>query len=440
MTVSIALFTRDLRVSDNPVLTAAHRDGAVVPLFVLDSGLLATGFAAPNRAAFLAAALRELDAELRSLGGRLIVRRGAVVDEVERLVAEVGARRLHLAADVSGFSRRREDALRQRLARHDCAVHVHAGSITVVDPDTLTPSSGRDHFAVFTPYFRRWAEAHRRTPLGTPRTLSLPRLAAAPLPEPAEICAGAASPQLAVGGCATGRKLVRDWLSGPVAGYARDSDLLAADATSRLSPYLHFGCVSPAELVHRADLSDAGGHAFVRQLAWRDFHHQLLAARPAAAWSDYRPRPVPWQDNAAAVAAWQAGRTGMPIVDAGMRQLLAEGWLPGRARLIAASLLSKSLRVDWRIGAAHFLHWLVDADLANNQLNWQWVAGTGTDTRPNRVLNPLRQALRYDPDGAYVRRWVPELAALPGPAIHRPWRENIDTATYPAPLIECAGM
>ncbi|WP_328405141.1 cryptochrome/photolyase family protein [Nocardia sp. NBC_00403] len=441
MTVTIALFTRDLRVRDNPVLIAAYREGAaVVPLFVVDEKILSGRIPSPNRAWFLAAALGELDAELRSIGGRLVVRRGDVVTEVDRVVAEVHADSVHIAADVSGYSRRREDALRVRLERRSCLLHTHAVSITAADPEELVPSTGRDHFAVFTPYFRRWAQAHRREPLGRPRKLSLPKVAGLPLPEPNDICVGATSPQLSVGGETTGRKIMRDWLSGPIGGYERSNDDLSADATSRLSPYLHFGCVSPVEVVHRVDMSTADGHAFARQLAWRDFHHQLLAARPDTARSDYRPRQIGWRDDPQAVEAWREGRTGYPVVDAAMRQLRAEGWMPGRARLITASFLSKSLRVDWRIGADHFLRWLVDADLANNQLNWQWAAGTGTDTRPNRVLNPLRQAERYDPGGAYVRRWIPELAHLPAATIHTPWRENINPADYPAPIIDCVGM
>ncbi|MEV0295477.1 deoxyribodipyrimidine photo-lyase [Nocardia sp. NPDC050710] len=441
MTITIALFTHDLRVRDNPVLTAAHREGVtVVPLFVVDERILSGRHVSPNRARFLAAALGELDAELRAIGGRLVVRRGEVVDEVDRVAAEVHADSVHIAADVSGYSRGREDALRERLARRSCLLHTHTASITAVDPEELLPSTGRDHFAVFTPYFRRWAQAHRRTPLRKPRELAMPRITSAPLPEAAQLCAGASSPELEVGGETTGRKLLRDWLAGPIADYYRRSDDLAADMTSRLSPYLHFGCVSPVELVHRVDLSTEGGHAFARQLAWRDFHHQVLAARPDAAWRPYRDRPIAWRDDPRAVAAWRAGRTGFPIVDAGMRQLRAQGWMPGRARLIAASFLVKSLRVDWRIGASHFLRWLVDADIANNQLNWQWVAGTGTDTRPNRVLNPVRQAERYDPDGVYVRRWIPELADLPGRRALTPWRANVDPADYPAPIIDCVGM
>ncbi|MFD3459000.1 cryptochrome/photolyase family protein [Nocardia fluminea] len=435
MSVAIALFTRDLRVHDNPVLTAAAREAdRVVPLFVVDHALVPDR-CPPNRAHFLAAALTDLDEELRALGAELVVRRGAVADVIDEVIAETGATSVHLAEDVSRYSRQRERALRRNP---DIAVHCHSGSITATSAE-LVPSTGRDHFAVFTPYFRRWSAAHRRTPLQPPRSLSVPKIHSEPLPQATDLSSGEPSPQLHVGGESTGRALLRDWLDGPVSGYARDNDDLAADATSRLSPFIHFGCVSPTEVVRRVDTATDGGLAFARQLAWRDFHAQVLAARPDAAWSDYRKRVDAGPDDEQAVAAWREGRTGYPIVDAGMRQLHAEGWMPGRARLIAASFFAKSLRQDWRVGAAHFLHWLVDGDLANNQLNWQWVAGTGTDTRPNRVLNPLRQADRYDPEGVYVRRWLPELADLPGASIHRPWRADVAPQDYPAPIIDCVG-
>lgn len=438
--VGIVLFTRDLRVRDNPALAAGCRAAKVVPLFVLDDTILAGRASTPNRAAFLAAALAELDGELKGMGGRLVVRRGTVVDEVDTIVDQVGADVVHIAADVSGYSRRRENALRERLGRRGCELRVHEASVTTVAPEAVVPSTGRDHFAVFTPYFRKWMDVHRRAPLPRPHAMTLPRIAAGDLPTVDSICRGETSPELAVGGETTGRKLLTEWLSGPVEDYAARSDDLVADATSRLSPYLHFGCLSASEVLHRTDVTGEGGSAFARQLAWRDFHHQLLAARPAVAWKDYHDRSIQWREDPRAVEAWSEGRTGYPIVDAGMRQLRAEGWMPGRARLIAASFLTKSLRVDWRIGADHFLRWLVDADLANNQLNWQWVAGTGTDTRPNRVLNPLRQAERFDPDGVYVRRWVPEVAELAGAAAHRPWRENGGVAGYPGPMIDFVGM
>lgn len=184
-----------------------------------------------------------------------------------------------------------------------------------------------------------------------------------------------------------------------------------------------------------------GADAFVRQLAWRDFHHQVLAARPDAAWEDYRTRHDRWRSDEDEVEAWRAGRTGYPLVDAAMRQLAYEGWMHNRGRMLVACFLTKTLYADWRVGARHFLDLLVDGDLANNQLNWQWMAGTGTDTRPNRVLNPVIQGKRFDPRGAYVRRWVPELAELADGEIHEPWkltgprRAAID---YPDPLVDLA--
>lgn len=432
MTVAIVLFTRDLRVHDNPTLAAAvRRAPEVVPLFVLDDAIASSNFNAPNRARFLAAALGDLDGELRRRGGRLVVRRGKVVDEVARVVAETSATEVHIAADVSGYSRRREQRLRDGLRHLGCTLYVHAGSITVADPSELRPSTGRDHFAVFTPYYRRWRELPLRRPILPPLRLSVPRIGGESLPLPESVCAGSASPGLRVGGEHVGRALLEHWLAGPIRNYHERSDDLAADATSHLSPYLHFGCVSATEILTRLDYSDPGAQAFARQLCWRDFHHQVLAARPDAAAADYRPRGTHWTTDERVVQAWRDGRTGYPIVDAGMRQLLAQGWMAGRSRLIAATVLTKTLRVDWRIGAAQFAHWLVDGDIANNQLNWQWAAGTGTDTRPNRTLNPLRQAERFDPHGEYVRRWIPELAHLEGKDIHQPGKHSVPPSVYP---------
>ncbi|WP_316528799.1 cryptochrome/photolyase family protein [Kitasatospora brasiliensis] len=423
MTVSIALFTQDLRLHDNPVLHAARAAAdQVVPLFVLDPAVADAGFAAPNRQAFLADCLADLDASLRRIGSRLTVRRGEPAEQTARVAAEAGATTVHLAAGVSGFAQRREARLRALFGDR---LHVHDASVTVVPAGRITPA-GRDHYAVFTPYFRAWQQAPRRTVLGAPRAIDTPGGLGGERPAPV----GPLSPALPPGGESAGRRRWRRW---DVDGYAAAHDDLAADATSRLSPYLHFGCLSPTELVERAlRQGGEGAQAFVRQLAWRDFHHQVLAARPDAARRDYRPRGDLWHRDEREAEAWRQGRTGYPIVDAGMRQLAEEGWMHNRARLLTAGFLAKSLYLDWRIGAAHFLSLLVDGDVANNQLNWQWVAGTGTDTRPNRVLNPLRQADRYDPDGAYVRRWVPELAGLPGRSAHRPWPAGAD---YPPPLI-----
>ncbi|MFJ8043394.1 cryptochrome/photolyase family protein [Kitasatospora sp. NPDC096147] len=422
MTVSIALFTQDLRLHDNPVLHAARTADTTVPLFVLDPAVDKAGFAAPNRMAFLADCLADLDRELRRRGSRLILRHGDPAEQAARLAAETGAAEVHVAAGVSAFAHRREARLRELLGDR---LRVHDASLTVVPAGAVTPA-GKDHYAVFTPYHRAWQQAPRRAVLGAPRVLRLPDdVTSEPLPT-----ADGTSPGLAAGGESAAREHWKRW--DPDA-YAELHDALAADGTSRLSPYLHFGCLSANELADRATAhGGAGAEAFVRQLAWRDFHHQVLAARPEAAHRDYRSREDRWHQDEAEAEAWRQGRTGYPIVDAGMRQLRHEGWMHNRARLLTASFLVKSLYLDWRIGARHFLSLLVDGDVANNQLNWQWTAGTGTDTRPNRVLNPLRQADRYDPDGAYVRRWVPELAHLPGAAIHRPWGHAPD---YPDPIV-----
>ncbi|MGW4532369.1 cryptochrome/photolyase family protein [Nocardia sp. NPDC004340] len=442
MTTSIVLFTRDLRVHDNPALAAACReDKSVVPLFVLDTDLLARIGDAANRLRFLCSALSELDDELGARGGRLVVRHGRVVDEVVRAAREVGAQAVHLAADGTPYSRKREDALREQLSSAGCELRVHGRSITAVDPGAIRPDTGRGHYAIFTPYFNRWLETPLRRPVPPPVTVTVPEVESEAIPGAADLDAGPGSPHLAVGGETTGRKLLEQWLSGPVRRYQEEKDVPAADGTSRLSPYLHFGCLSVTEIVTRTPATDPGALAFLRQLAWRDFYHQVLADEPRVAVADYKAVSAePWRSDPRGVAAWQAGQTGYPMVDAGMRQLLAEGWMPGRARLIAASFLVKTLRVDWRIGAEHFERWLVDGDVANNRLNWQWMAGTGTDTRSSRVLNPLRQADRFDPEGDYVRRWLPELAQLPGAEIQRPWRAGVLAADYPPPIVEFNGM
>ncbi|MEU8759282.1 deoxyribodipyrimidine photo-lyase [Streptomyces sp. NPDC048659] len=442
MTVSVVLYTSDLRVHDHPPLKAALQGAEeVVPVFVRDPAVDRAGFAAPNRLAFLADCLADLDRELARRGGRLVLREGDTVEEVLALVRRTEADEVHMAAGVTAFAGDREARLRKALEGDGRRLYVHDGVVTVVPPGDVLPQ-GSDHFAVFTPYHRRWSAEPVRTPLPAPKALRVPSgVRSAPLPSRAAVAG--VSPALAVGGESAGRARLASWLGEHLDAYEDRHDDLAGDVTSRLSPYLHFGALSATEAVHRAGRrGGAGAAAFVRQLCWRDFHHQVLAARPGAAGADYRPRRDHWRRGAEAdadFAAWREGRTGYPIVDAAMRQLAHEGWMHNRGRLITASFLTKTLRIDWREGARHFLGLLVDGDVANNQLNWQWAAGTGTDTRPNRVLNPVRQARRYDPDGAYVRRWVPELAGLDGPAVHEPWRlVGLDRASldYPDPLVD----
>ncbi|MEY9875230.1 deoxyribodipyrimidine photo-lyase [Streptacidiphilus sp. MAP12-33] len=439
MTVRICLFTRDLRLADNPVLFASSAGGrqAVVPVFVSDPAVEAAGFAAPNRLAFLHDSLADLDRGLRACGSRLVVRGGAVDETVARLVKETDAGEVHLAADHSSFARAREERLRAAVGAVGARVVAHEAVVTAVAPGAVTPT-GSDHYAVFTPYLRRWVQEPQRRPLPPPRQLlTPPEPASDPLPVRPD--AALLSPELAAGGERAARDRMGRWLEHHLDAYEDEHDTLVHDLTSRLSPDLHFGCLSATELVHAARAAgSAGAHAFERQLAWRDFHHQVLAARPDAARADYRPRHDRWREDDQELRAWQEGRTGYPLVDAGMRQLRAEGWMHNRARMVTASFLSKTLGLDWREGARWFLSLLVDGDVANNQLNWQWVAGTGTDTRPNRVLNPVAQARRYDPDGAYVRRWVPELARLTAPAIYEPWRLPAALRAelgYPPPLV-----
>ncbi|MGI5400121.1 cryptochrome/photolyase family protein [Streptomyces sp. CA-135486] len=441
MSVAVMLFTSDLRLHDQPALCAAVREAdEVVPLFVLDRGVRQAGFDAPNRRAFLADCLAALDAGLHERGGRLVIRAGEVVEQVCRVVVESGARVVHIAGGSSAYALRREGRLREALKAIRCDLRVHDAVVTALPPGRVTPVD-RDHFAVFTPYFRKWAAAGLRDALAAPRAVPVPELAGLPLPRRTTVAG--TSPGLPRGGEPEARQRLRSWLdaeSGGIGSYHQRRDDLVGPATSRLSAHFHFGTLSATEVVQRArGKGGPGAEAFVRQLAWRDFHHQVLAARPGVAHADYRAHGDHWLRDEKEITAWREGRTGSPIVDAAMRQLRHEGWLPNRTRMLVASYLTKTLYVDWRVGARHFLDLLVDGDIANNQLNWQWAAGTGTDSRPNRILDPLAQAKRFDPHGDYVRLWVPELEGLTGPAVHQPWKlDGLERARldYPDPLVD----
>ncbi len=379
----------------------------VVPLFVFDRDLPATS---ANRFGFLCQSLVDLDAALHERDALLVVRRGDWVQETLQLAYEARASTVHVARDVSGYARRRVARLRRAAEPVGVEVVEH-DTVTVVAPDALDKP-----YLVFTPYWKRWLAAPWRTPERVAPALSVPgNIESVVIPD-------ASPPGDWVGGETAGLARLKAWTARGLAPYEHIHDDPAVDATSRLSPYLHFGCVSPLEVAAR--LRDrAGGDAFVRQLCWRDFFAQLLWSRPELGRADLRParasRPV---DDPDALAVWKEGRTGYPLVDAGMRQLRAEGWMHNRVRMVTASFLTKDLGIDWRAGAAHFMELLVDGDVASNQLNWQWVAGTGTDTNPHRVLNPTRQAERFDPEGVYTRRWIAEL----------------DTTRYPAPIVDHA--
>jgi deoxyribodipyrimidine photo-lyase len=411
----IVLLHRDLRLRDHPALAAAAAADVVVPLFVLDPALRVS----IRRRRVLVACLADLRASLRKRGADLVIRRGDPVEAAMRVATEVGADGIELCADVSAYARQRERRLAQACAGERVALTRHAG-VTLVAPGAVHPAGG-DHYRVFTPYWRAWQRQPWRERAPTPRRLRLPAgIAPGQLPDHGPLPQGY--------GESVARQVLTRWAE-RAGDYETTRDQLDIAGTSRLSVHLHFGCVSPLSVASACrDYPD-----FLRQLCWRDFYHQVLAGFPELPHRAYRPGVVErWRYHAETLTAWQQGRTGVPIVDAGMRQLADEGYLPNRARLITASYLTKLLGLDWRDGARWYQRRLVDADVANNYGNWQWVAGTGNDTRPYRGFNPIRQAHRFDPHGDYVRRWVPELADLAGPAIHEPWRHG--GRGYPPPL------
>ncbi len=439
MRTALVLFTRDLRLHDQPALAAAAAADHVVPVFVFDESILRSRYAAPNRVAHLREAVEDLRRSLQGRGGDLVIRRGQVVEEVAEIVRAAEVDEIHLSDDVSAYARKRLGAVCAVADDLDVAVHTHPG-VTVVAPGAVTPSSG-DHFKVFTPYWRRWAEVDHREPVAAPSRIALPPgLEAGSLPALGDLVEGEPAAERRGGGETRAREDVDAWFEHGIETYESDRDLLAEEGTSRLSAHLHFGTISPAELAARIDRRKRGHDAYLRQLCWREFNHQLLAARPDLPREDYRSQGDRWIDDEDAFAAWREGRTGYPVIDAGMRQLVRTGYLHNRARMLVASFLTKHLRIDWRRGAWHFMDHLEDGDLANNFGGWQWVAGTGTDSRPNRLFNPVTQAQRYDPEGTYVRRYVPELADVDAGTIHAPWEADgtLLAVDYPPPLVDHA--
>jgi len=428
------VFTRDLRLADNPALTAAAQAGAVVPLFVWDQQILRSVSENASRLGFLLDSLRDLDRGLREAGAALVSRTGPWAKTVIEIARSAGATRIHLAADVSGYAATRLESLRQAAEGTGIAVACHPG-ITAVELAAVRGAGG-GAYQVFTPYYRRWLAAGWRRVLPAPARITLPDgITPGRLPRLGDLSAALRAADVLPGGESAGLARLAAWSAGRLAGYGRLHDDLAADATSRLSAYLHFGCVSPLALA--AQMRERpGGAAFVRQVAWRDFFCQVLASRPDAARRDHRDRGDDWRDDPEALAAWQQGRTGYPVVDAAMRQLAREGFMHNRARMIVASFLTKDLRIDWRAGATHFMRHLVDADVACNQLNWQWVAGTGTDANRHRVFNPTLQGRRFDPAGAYIRRYLPELAGLAAAVVPDPALVTRRQRGYPEPIVD----
>ncbi|MCR6030217.1 deoxyribodipyrimidine photo-lyase [Nocardioides sp. zg-579] len=431
-------FRRDLRLRDNPALLEACADGAVLPLFVLDPRLW--GPAGPTRRAYLAASLRSLDAALRGLGAPgLQVGEGDPVRRVPLAARAAGAERVHVAADFGPYGRERDAAVEQALAA-DGVELVRTGSPYAVPPGTVTSGSG-DHYRVFTPFHRVWAQQDRPAPQDAPAhadwlaldegTVGLPEV------DPPD---GLELP--AAGEDATAERW-RAFLDQGIDDYDEQRDLPGTDGTSRMSVHLKWGEVHPRQLL--GDLArrrSTGAATYRKELAWREFYADVLWRQPRTAREYYKTQyaRLDYDEPGALFEAWQEGRTGFPVVDAGMRQLRSVGWMHNRVRMITASFLVKDLHVEWQHGARHFLHWLSDGDLASNNHGWQWVAGSGTDPSPFfRVFNPTGQGRRFDPEGAYVRRWVAELAdpeRVPDP--HEPSGEVRAAVGYPEPIVDHA--
>jgi deoxyribodipyrimidine photo-lyase len=440
---SLLWFRRDLRLGDHPALLAAvdaaGPGGTVLPVFVVDPRLWETS-GLPRRRF-----LRECLDDLRErLGGALVVRHGDPVAVLPVLAREVAAGSVHVSADAGPYGRRRDAAVAAALGE---VPFVRTGSPYAVTPGRITKDDGTP-YRVFSPFARAWRAHGVRSPAVRPddvawqpgvRSDDLP-----PLPDLGDVRLPPAGEPAAL---AAWHRFRDERLF----GYQDARDLPGSDGTSRLSAYLKYGCLHPRTLL--ADLGDSGTDAddhehvesFVNEIVWRDFYADVLWHVPESAREPFDPRMRAMEYDTgpeadALFAAWAEGRTGYPIVDAGMRQLRGEAYVHNRVRMIVASFLVKDLHLDWRRGARHFLQHLVDGDLASNNHGWQWVAGTGTDPSPYyRIFNPTRQGQEFDPAGDYVRRWVPELRDVPDRFVHEPWRAPGGVpAGYPEPVVEHA--
>jgi len=411
--VALLWFRRTLRVEDNRALLSALRSAEqVVPVFIHDPAILARPDTSPQRVAFLHAGLHRLDMELRARGSALVLRHGNPVEELPRLAAETGATAVF-------HSREYEPAGLERDRLIPLETHVSRDHL-LVEPETITNQLGKP-YTVFTPYFRVWERQEFLAPLAAPERIPTPSNIPS-LPLPPSILTPP-SPE----------SVLARFVAQGMDHYETGRELLGEEGTSQLSAYVKFGMIS----IRRLRVA-ATNPAWLRQLAWRDFYYQILWNFPHVAEGCFKREydSLAWPNDPALLAAWQEGRTGYPIVDAGMRQLRATGWMHNRARMIVASFLTKDLLCDWRLGEAWFMKHLVDGDLASNNGGWQWAAGTGTDAQPYfRIFNPVSQGEKFDPEGTYVRRWCPELKDVPTKLLHRPWEAAL-TTSYPARILE----
>jgi len=422
---SILWLRRDLRRSDHPALLAA-RDASgddLVVAFVIDPALWEG--AGPARRAWLAATLEATNDEYDDA---LTLLWGNPLEVLPALAERVGASSVHVTRETTPFGHRRDEAVAAALSAAGVE-WVETGTPYAVGPGLVVNGSGTA-YKVFTPFAKAWRSHGWPDPAPRPSSLPLRRTRndAEATRALSEALAAPDLPELPGAGEKAAAARWRGFLDDALPAYKGDRDRPGTDGTSRMSPYLKLGVVHPRTLL--ADLANRQGEGketYVDELGWREFYADVLWHNPSSAWKDLRDAlsGMAYDDESDAIEAWRTGTTGYPIVDAGMRQLLAEGWMHNRVRMITASFLTKDLHVWWPVGARHFLDHLVDGDIASNNHGWQWVAGTGTDASPYfRVFNPVTQGEKFDPDGEYVRRWVPELAHLRGKAAHEPWEHD----------------
>ena len=455
----IIWFRRDLRLSDNPALADAVASGRpIIPLYILDE---TQGLRAPGGASlwWLGESLARLAASLETLGSRLVLRRGPAASVLGALVHETGAAKVVWNRLYDPGVTDRDAALKAGLKADGVTVESFNASL-LSEPWTVRNKSG-EPFKVFTPFWRAARASLDLTQLhSAPATVAQPR--AWPASERLETWRlQPTTPDWSGGfaswtpGEAGAQVRLTDFLASGLAHYAEGRDVPAAGAVSRLSPHLHFGEISPRQVWAAVDEAvdakpalDRNAEKFRAELGWREFSHALLFHNPQLESRNFKPAydSFPWRDDPAAFTAWTLGQTGYPMVDAGMRELWSTGFMHNRLRMLAASFLVKHLLIDWRRGEAWFWDTLLDADRANNAAGWQWVAGSGADAAPYfRIFSPMGQGEKFDADGVYVRRWVPELAGLPNSVIHSPWTAEPLTLraagvtlgqTYPHPIVE----
>jgi deoxyribodipyrimidine photo-lyase len=414
--LSILWFRRDLRFGDHPALAKAATHGRVLALFVIDPALMRP--AGLPRRAFLIRTLHDMDRRLKALGAQLVVQQGNPEQVVPEMARRVGAAEVHVSADFGPYGTERDQRVAAALGSIPL---VQTGSPYAVSPHRLTTSTGQP-YKVFTPYFRAWYRHGWPAPASSdPRHVDWVALPGNRLPDEPTVPPGIVLPP--AGEDAAWEAWER-FTTERLSRYGDARDRPDLDVTSRISAYLHLGVLHPRTLLSALGPQD---ERFVRELAWREFYASVLWSWPQSARSSFDARmsgllAEEGPDADSRFEVWREGRTGYPIVDAGMRQLQAEAWMHNRVRMLVASFLVKDLHLDWRRGARYFMRHLVDGDLASNQHGWQWVAGTGTDASPYfRIFNPVTQSRRFDPEGDYIRRWVPELRAASRKYVHEPW-------------------